>query len=206
MYKVFFNNKFVLLTEEFEISLFTDKMLYLQYSDFDELHFVIELLERSAHLNALMISHSDLDELWADFRSCYKELDAAGGLVENTAGDVLLIYRNGLWDLPKGKLEEGESPEEGALREVKEECGIENLSLGNHILDTFHTYHLGGFRILKRTFWYYMKSSDQNFVPQQEEGIEKVKWVPIKDLDWTSYKTYPSIELVFQVRSATSRS
>jgi len=198
MYKVFFNNKFVLLTEEFEISLYTDKMLYIQYGDFDELHFVIELLERSDHLQALMISHESLDELWADFRSCFKEVDAAGGLVKNNKGDVLLIHRNGLWDLPKGKLKDDEKPEEGALREVEEECGIERLQIGEHILDTFHTYHLGGFRILKRTFWYTMHSEETDFTPQIEEGIDRVKWVPVSELDWSEYPTYPSIKLVLE--------
>jgi 8-oxo-dGTP pyrophosphatase MutT (NUDIX family) len=198
MYKVFFNNKFVLLTEEFEISLYTDKMLYIQYGDFDELHFVIELLERSDHLQALMISHENLDELWADFRSCFKEVDAAGGLVWNEKGDVLLIHRNGLWDLPKGKLEDDEKPEKGALREVQEECGIQNLQLKEHIVDTFHTYHLGGFRILKRTYWYGMQSDETSFTPQLEEGIDRVKWVPASALDWTDYPTYPSIKLIFE--------
>lgn len=198
MYKVFFNNKFVLLTEEFDISRYADKMLYIQYSDFDELHFVMEMLEQSKHLEAVMISHSDLDELWADFRSCFKELEAAGGLVRNKKGDSLLIHRNGLWDLPKGKLEDGEKPKEAAIREVEEECGIGNLELGNHILDTFHTYHMGGFRILKRTFWYAMQSEETNFTPQQEEGIDQVKWVSETELDWSEYATYPSIKLVFE--------
>jgi len=205
MYKVFFNNKFVLLTEEFEISLFSDRMLYIQYSDFDELHFTMDLLERSDHLDAIMISHADTDELWADFRSCFQEVLAAGGVVENQNGDILLIHRNGMWDLPKGKLEGSEKPEEGAIREVQEECGIENIELGNHIADTFHTYHLGGFRILKQTFWYSMHSEDNNFTPQQEEGIDQVKWVPLKELNWSEYKTYPSIEHVIN-RRATSQS
>jgi len=205
MYKVFFNNKFVLLTEEFHISLFSDKMLYIQYSDFDELHFTMDLLERSHHLKAIMISHPDLDELWADFRSCFKEVQAAGGVVENTKGDLLLIHRNGIWDLPKGKLEEDEKPEHGAIREVQEECGIKNIDLGSQIVNTFHTYHQGGFRILKQTFWYAMHTEDKNLTPQLEEGIDQAKWVPLNKLDGSKYKTFASIEHVINSR-ATSRS
>lgn len=196
MYKVFFNNKLVLLTEEFEISLFADQMLYLQYHDFDELHFVVELLERSDHLQGLMISHDDLDELWADFRSCFKEIDAAGGAVQNDQNEILFIHRRGMWDLPKGKLEDGEEPQEGALREVEEECGINDLVLGEHILNTYHTYHLDGFRILKRTYWYSMHSNATKFTPQLEEDINEVKWFSLEKLDWKVYKTFPSIELV----------
>ncbi len=199
MYKVFFNNKFVLLTEEFDISLYTDSMLYIQYDDFDEIHFVMEMLENSRHLDAVMISHDDLDELWADFRSCFKELEAAGGLVRNKKGEVLLIHRNGLWDLPKGKLEDGENPEDAAIREVQEECGIGKINLGNHILDTFHTYHMGGFRMLKRTYWYAMQSEETDFKPQQEEGIDQVKWISEAELDWSEHPTYPSIKLVFDI-------
>jgi len=173
-------------------------MLYIQYGDFDELHFIIDLLENSNHLMAVMISHDDLNELWADFRSCFKEIEAAGGFVQNKQGDVLLIHRNNLWDLPKGKLENDEKPDSGALREVKEECGISNLELGGHLLDTYHTYHMGGFRILKRTFWYKMKSDETQFIPQLEEGIDRVSWVPAKDLDWSEYVTYPSIKLVIE--------
>ena len=105
-------------------------------------------------------------------------IEAAGGLVFNKDGDILMIFRNGKWDLPKGKLEIGESVEECAIREVEEECGISGLIIENKIKDTYHTYFLEGESILKKTYWYKMNTdSDGELVPQIEEGITKVSWV-----------------------------
>ena len=105
-------------------------------------------------------------------------IEAAGGLVFNKDGDILMIFRNGKWDLPKGKLEEGENKKQCAIREVEEECGIVGLDIIEKLLETYHTYNLSGKRILKRTYWYKMKTdSDGELVPQIEEGITKVSWV-----------------------------
>ena len=88
-----------------------------------------------------------------------------------------MIFRNGKWDLPKGKLNIGEQIEEGAIREVKEECGINELQIEKKLIDTYHTYNLNGLKILKKTFWFLMKTSFKfPLTPQLEEGITKVKW------------------------------
>jgi len=105
-------------------------------------------------------------------------IEAAGGLVFNKDGDILMIFRNGKWDLPKGKLEIGESVEECAIREVEEECGISGLIIENKIKDTYHTYVLERENILKKIYWYKMRTNfDGELVPQIEEGITKVSWV-----------------------------
>ena len=105
-------------------------------------------------------------------------IEAAGGLVFNKDGDILMIFRNGKWDLPKGKLEIGESIEECAIREVEEECGIYGLDITEKLLETYHTYNMDGEEVLKKTYWYKMKTDySAKLIPQIEEGITKVSWI-----------------------------
>ena len=115
---------------------------------------------------------------WEGFCAQHILIEAAGGLVFNKDGDILMIFRNGKWDLPKGKLETGESIEECAIREVEEECGISGLIIENKIKDTYHTYILEEENILKKTYWYKMNTDfNGELMPQIEEGITKVSWV-----------------------------
>lgn len=198
MYKVFFNDKFVLLTDKYEFDILEKGVLYFRYEDFEEIHFVIDILQESPLVEAVVIYDADVELLWADFRAHFKEIDAAGGLVSNANNELLLIHRIGLWDLPKGKLEVNELATEGALREVEEECGITDLSLGDRITTSYHVYALKGKKVLKRTFWYGMSSDQTEFVPQGEEGIDKVEWVKLDELSWNDYPTYASIKEVIQ--------
>ena len=198
MYKVFFNDKFVLLTDKYEFDILDKGVLYFMYEDFEELHFVIDILQQSPLVDAVVIYDENVELLWADFRTHFKEIDAAGGLVTNTNNELLLIHRNGIWDLPKGKLEINELASEGALREVEEECGITDLTLGNKITTSYHVYVLKGKNVLKRTFWYSMLSKQNEFVPQGEEGIDKVEWVKLDELSWEHYPTYASIKEVIE--------
>lgn len=115
-----------------------------------------------------------------------KPVTAAGGLVyRQQNGDqpqVLLIFRNGIWDLPKGKRED-ETVEECAVREVTEEIGISKLPQIEHPLtETYHEYERDGVRFGKTTHWFSMQLPepiDSGFDPQAEEGIEKVKWASL---------------------------
>ena len=198
MYKVFFNDKFVLLTDKYQFDILEKGVLFFRYADFEELYFVIDLLQESSHVKAIVIYDENLELLWADFRTHFTEIDAAGGLVSNANKELLLIHRNGIWDLPKGKLEINEHATEGALREVEEECGITDLSLGSKIATSYHVYIMKDKKVLKRTFWYSMSSNQTQFVPQGEEGIDKVEWVKMDNLNWDVYPTYASIKEVVQ--------
>ena len=109
-----------------------------------------------------------------------------------------MIYRNGVWDLPKGKQEEGEDITVTALREVQEESGVQ-ASLGELLTVTWHSYRLDGNLIVKSTHWYRMFAPKNAPVkPQTEEGIEKCEWVTPEDLDYRLANTYPSVIDVFE--------
>ena len=105
---------------------------------------------------------TDYEKLVADFQSNYKILEAAGGLVYNAEGKILLIFRRDFWDLPKGKIDPGESKAAAAVREVEEETGLKDITLGDLITETYHTYRTKkGNRILKRTYWFRMDAPNQ---------------------------------------------
>ena len=89
-----------------------------------------------------------------------------------------MIFRNGKWDLPKGKKEKGEETESCAKREVQEECGVRNLEITEKLMDTYHIYTHKGKKVLKRNFWYKMKTDfEGELIPQKKEGIRQVVWV-----------------------------
>jgi ADP-ribose pyrophosphatase YjhB (NUDIX family) len=123
-----------------------------------------------------------------------KLIEAAGGLVKNDKGELLMIFRNEKWDLPKGKIEKGESPEIAAVREVEEECGIGMLTIIRPLSPTYHTYlHKEKF-VLKKTYWYEMTCADNRaLTPQVEEGISEVKWMNEADVKMALENTFHSI-------------
>ena len=113
-----------------------------------------------------------------------------------------MIFRNGKWDLPKGKLEMGESVEECAIREVEEECGVSGIIIENKIKDTYHTYVLEGENILKKTYWYKMKTDySAKLVPQIEEGITKVSWIDKDQISKKLKNSYGNISDVLNEMS-----
>ena len=146
-------------------------------------------------ISALIVG--DMTSNWKNFCTNYQIIEAAGGLVRNVDGNWLFIHRNGVWDLPKGKLEIGETIEKCAVREVAEECGIEEPTIIKHLTPTYHTYSIRGQRILKPTYWYLMKSADNSeLVPQTEEGITDVKWISTDESIELSKESFGSIRQV----------
>ena len=132
---------------------------------------------------------------WESFCAQYIFIKAAGGLVYNLDNQLLMIFRNGKWDLPKGKLELGENLRQCAIREVKEECGVNNLTITRKITDTYHTYEVKGKSILKCTSWYMMNSDfNGNLVAQIKEGIKKVEWVNQEDIAVKLEDSYGNIK------------
>ncbi len=141
----------------------------------------------------------DLKWLKNQFFSYFKIIEAAGGLIRNENGEVLMIYRKGKWDLPKGKIEKTENYKEGALREVKEETNVDILSLEKKIGITYHTYKLKDKWVLKKTHWFLMSGTkDSKLIPQLNEGIKKTLWCSKKEIKQHLKNSYPSIYDVFE--------
>src|SRR5215217_3944606 len=127
--------------------------------------------------------HPNTDELLAAFKDQLNVVVAAGGLVYTDDLDLLLIHRLGHWDLPKGKLDQGESLEECALREIEEETRATNLTLREPLQITYHTYHQKGKNNLKESHWYLVKAAEKTaLVPQTEEDVQRCIWVPLADV------------------------
>ena len=128
-----------------------------------------------------------------------KKIMAGGGVVVNEKNQVLFIYRRKKWDLPKGKLDPGEDIKACAIREVMEETGIRNLTIGNLIIVTTHSYEENGMNMQKETHWFEMKAStvdNSTLTPQLEEDIEKIEWVSPENLEEYLSETYTSIQQV----------
>lgn len=114
-----------------------------------------------------------------------KRVTAGGGLIVRsgpTGPELLLIFRRGVWDLPKGKIDKGESIEDGAVREVCEEVGIDDVNVIDYVATTRHGYERGGRYEVKDTHWYLMRTKATVFTPQEVEQIEKVEWRPLADV------------------------
>ena len=212
MIKIFINNiPIYLAAHSTEHAPNQDKaVLKVIYRDRNELLNTLHYIETNAELQAVYILGNTLAQVKADFFSFYQLVLAAGGVVLNSLSEVLLIYRNQRWDLPKGKIEPGEGVETAALREVEEETGIGQLSLlapiqlpHNQGNVTYHTFYQRGKRILKATHWYKMQCANHHEMPlqpQSEEGITKAIWAPLADLQEPEYRqhTYGSILDVLQ--------
>ncbi len=137
---------------------------------------------------------ADLEKAWKTFNEQYEFVQAAGGLVINKENKILFIYRLEKWDLPKGKVEDGETIAEGAMREVSEECGIEGLKLIRTLCTTWHTYLQKGDPILKSTVWYLMHYfGDATPIPQAFEGITEARWLSMDELEIVTANTFPSV-------------
>ena len=150
-------------------------------------------------IHAGVFFHPNLEELKKAFFKKFVLVQAAGGLVRNEKDEVLMIFRRGKWDLPKGKLDKGETLEECAVREVEEETGLKNIQLTGPLLVTHHTYHEGTRFILKESHWFSMETkSDQVLVPQAEEDIHEIKWVKNGELKQYFKNTFPSVVDVLQ--------
>ncbi len=158
---------------------------------------ITELLD--LHINMVVVT-SDIKGAYRQFASLFTEVTAAGGVVTNTQGEELLIFRNGRWDLPKGHLEPNESIEECAAREVTEETGVGQITVNQKIGTTLHAYKMHGRWELKTTHWYAMSSlHTATLIPQTEEGIERVAWVAPQDIESLISDSFPTIRKVFEM-------
>lgn len=141
-----------------------------------------------------IFEYTNTDDLLQTFKEHMVVLQAGGGLVYTPQQTILLIFRRGKWDLPKGKLDEGETMEACAIREVQEETGLQKVHIQKPLTITWHTYQQDGQFILKESHWYLMHTpAEEALTPQIDEDIEMCKWVHIDDLEAYLQNTHPSI-------------
>lgn len=171
---VYINDKPIILTDnmvsnpEYEVCVYKDLRMP------EILHKL-----RYTNLEGVFLYHNDLDELRATFVRYFVYVEAAGGFVKDEKERWLFIRRNNHWDLPKGHMEQGESSEQTAIREVEEECGVSNLEILGFIKSTYHIYKENKSEKLKKTYWYAMCiNGHPKPKPQLEEGITDVVFKP----------------------------
>jgi 8-oxo-dGTP pyrophosphatase MutT (NUDIX family) len=194
MYKVFVNDKPLFLTNE--VAKETDFQLFLLESvDIEQ---VIIKMFQSKILKAYLY-YPDEKAILKKVKEKIPVCKAGGGLVYNKAGDVLFIFRNGKWDLPKGGVEKNEEIEDTAMREVEEETGVGNLKISHKLQKTYHVFKRNGKYKLKVTHWFEMRT---DFVgtpkPQENEGIEKVAWLNPEQIKEALKNSYENIKLLFE--------
>ena len=199
MHRIYFEKRCIIICERDSLSLADPNSVEFHMGDRVDLHTLVNLFKASESLSRIYIPSEDTGWMYRKLCSEFKEVDAAGGLVQNKRGDYLLINRNGLWDLPKGHREEGEDILVTALREVQEETGVDQLEPGSLICVTDHCYFRAGQWHLKHTWWYNMLYTNPvDLTPQREEDITKAVWVAKSSLPPFLKDSYPSIQEVFR--------
>jgi 8-oxo-dGTP pyrophosphatase MutT (NUDIX family) len=195
--KIYFNDKPLFLCDSIDKTIEP----YVHHDDtvfIDELnpHTVKTIIHemQQSQVHAGVFYHTELPELKKAVFKKFTLVQAAGGLVVNDKHEMLLIFRRGMWDLPKGKLDAGETLQECAVREVQEETGLKELTLVSPLTVSYHTYHEGTKFVLKESHWYNMTAAgEQDLDPQTEEDILEIKWVAKDGLKDYLEKSFPSV-------------
>ena len=200
--KIYFDDKPLFLCDNVDATL----QPYVHHDDavfIDELNLhtvksmIHEMQDTSVHAGVFF--HKDLKELKDAFFRKFTLIKAAGGFVLNEKKEVLMMFRRGKWDLPKGKMDNKESFEDCAIRETEEETGLKKIKLISPLITTYHTYHEGSKYVLKETRWFTMKvSGEQKLVPQAAEQIIKLEWVGKNDLKKYLQNSFPMINDILE--------
>jgi len=195
--KIYFDDKPLFLCDDVDASL----QPYVHHDDavfIDELNLhtvksmIHEMQDPSVHAGVFF--HKDLSELKDTFFKKFTLIKAGGGFIQNENDAVLMMFRRGKWDLPKGKLDKKETIEECAIRETEEETGLKNINLISPLITTYHTYHEGTKFMLKESSWFKMKvNGEQKLIPQTTEQISKLEWVNKDDLEKYKKNSFPSV-------------
>ncbi|WP_134202313.1 NUDIX hydrolase [uncultured Algoriphagus sp.] len=180
------------------IKLWQDDILFKDPSVDLVIRILYQLRTRKLReLDSISLVSQTKGDLKSFIKSRFYTIRAAGGIVLKDK-KVLLIHRLGKWDFPKGKFDKGETPEQCALREVEEECGIK-VKMGSLICNTWHTYTQNRKSILKKTYWYTMSCTDDSqMTPQLEEGIDDIRWFGIEEAKVALINSYPSMRWLFK--------
>jgi 8-oxo-dGTP pyrophosphatase MutT (NUDIX family) len=195
--KIYFNDKPLFLCDEMtpeirEFSRHDDAVLIDDFSPPAVNSMIHEMRQPKVHAGIFI--HTDVEGLRKAFWKKFVLVKAGGGLVRNGEEKYLFMFRRGVWDLPKGKLDPGETMEHCAVREVMEETGVGGLIVEGPLLVTYHTYDESGKHILKETHWFRMQApAPGELVPQTEEQITELRWVDKEGMKELLRHTFPSI-------------
>lgn len=193
---IFFENTPVYLIENlipFKEDLLSEKTLLI--NKFTN-SWIEEFLQKQEWRNysKVIVLGKNTSKLKKEFFENFKLIIAGGGLVGNEKGELLLIFRRGKWDLPKGKLEKGERIDDCALREVQEETGLKKVTLNKPLGSTFHTYYQQPKWIIKESIWFKMTANSQEqLIPQLEEDITEIKWLSPNLIKNYEQNMYPAL-------------
>lgn len=199
MHKIYFEKRCIIICPPQEQALSDPNAIIYNIGTNVDIHLLVGIFETSDTLQRVYIPTEDVEDTYHRICSEFLEVNAAGGLVSNKRGDFLLIRRNGMWDLPKGHQDPGEDISTTALREVREETGIDQLESRGLLCITDHCYRRNDIWHLKHTWWYDMLYTDPtDLTPQTEEDISKAAWVAKSSLPPYLLNTYPSILEVFK--------
>ena len=194
---IYHNNHPIILCDviDKDIASYYNDTRTLIYTEVSEtlIRKMLQAAEQKDFYAGIFVS-KDLSILKNTYWQFFKVILAGGGLVYNEHDEILLIFRKGFWDLPKGKLDDGETLSACALREVREETGIANILLHEKIITTYHTYQEKGKYILKESHWFKMSVQGKpTLTPQIEEEIEIAKWVSKDNIKNYMHPMYPAI-------------
>ncbi|GAB2767388.1 NUDIX hydrolase [Salinimicrobium soli] len=193
MYKVFVNDIPIILSTEKDLG---EKYVNIPIKEVKFKRIIKKI--NKGKLLFVNLYHSNEEKLLKHLFKKLPVVTAAGGMVLNPKKEVLFIFRNGRWDLPKGKIEKGEGLEDGAIREVEEETGVKNLKISQFLQETYHVFQRKGRYRLKVTYWYEMTTDyDGELVPEEKEGIMKAKWKNKEKSKKALLKSYANIKLLF---------
>lgn len=197
MYKVFIQNNSISFIEKINTTNLEGFIVNENYFNAHNQQ-IRELLNNSDFSIAIFVVCNTPQSVFDAFFASYEKVTAAGGIV--VCGEkVAIINRHDKWDLPKGKVEENETIETAAIREIEEETGITKLQLKQHLIDTYHTYDTYGPDTLKRTVWFVVSTDElQQGIPQAEESISEVRWVNRNELNSYISTSYLSLKEVVQ--------
>ncbi len=198
MFNIYFGNRLISISAPKEAKKIKCKQIIYckDIKSFDKIYNTFLLNEGITNLSVVSI-HSK--KIFKHLKNKYIHIKAAGGIVFNANDEVLVIKRDGLWDLPKGKIEKNEKKKQAAVREVEEECGITNPVIETKMLKTFHTYTINKKQIFKTTHWYSMKYNGcEKLIPQLEERITEVKWIPLNRINVIMENSYRSLHPLFE--------
>ena len=190
MYKIFVGDKPIILTTEVEQE--TDFINY-KLKTVDIVKAIKKLQQK--HIQSIRLIGKNEDKLLKRFLKLLPNVVAGGGKVYNEQGDVLFIYRNDKWDLPKGKAENKETIDKTAVREVEEETGVQGLSITQPLEMTYHIFKRNGKYKIKVTYWFEMKTTYKGLLtPQEKEGITNVEWLNPKQITKAMENSYANIK------------